>query len=55
MPVIHRRYEGLIHGFLDLAALSPRAAEAVREVCADLRVLLERRGAGVEAESASAS
>ncbi|MBN1529771.1 MAG: alpha/beta hydrolase [Thermoleophilaceae bacterium] len=40
VPVVKRCYPGLIHGFFDLAALSPAAAAAVGEVCADLRALL---------------
>jgi acetyl esterase len=40
--VVTRSYGGLIHGFFDLGALSPAAAEAAREVCADLRGLLKR-------------
>jgi acetyl esterase len=40
VPVTHVRYNGLIHGFFDLAPLSPAAAEAVRETCANLRRLL---------------
>jgi acetyl esterase len=42
VQVVRRRYGGLIHGFFDLGALSPAAAAATREVCADLRGLLER-------------
>jgi len=41
VPVIARRYDGLIHGFFDLGALSPASAEAVAEICGDLRELLE--------------
>jgi acetyl esterase len=40
VPVVKRCYPGLIHGFFDLSALSPAAAAAVREVCADFRALL---------------
>ncbi len=40
VPVSLRRYDGLIHGFFDLGALSPAAAGAVRETCEDLRRLL---------------
>jgi acetyl esterase len=40
VPVILTRYDGLIHGFFDLAALSPAAAEAVRETCTNLKRLL---------------
>jgi acetyl esterase len=39
--VVHRRFEGLIHGFFALGPVSPACAEAVRVVCADLRGLLE--------------
>ncbi len=42
VPVVKRAYAGLIHGFFDLGALSPAAAEATHELCADLRALLER-------------
>ena len=40
VPVVLRRYDGLIHGFFDLGALSPAAAAAVDETCADLRRIL---------------
>lgn len=40
VPVTRVRYEGLIHGFFDLAAISPAAAGAVRETCAELKRLL---------------
>jgi acetyl esterase len=40
VPVTLRRFDGLIHGFFDLAALSPAAAEAVRATCAELRRVL---------------
>jgi acetyl esterase len=40
VPVTSRRFDGLIHGFFDLGALSPAANAAVRETCADLRRLL---------------
>ena len=53
VPVVKRRYEGLIHGFFDLSALSPAAAAAVHEIGGDLRGLLERRPAGVETPAAS--
>ncbi len=42
VDVVGRRYDGLIHGFFDLAALSPAAEQAVRETCADLKGLLAR-------------
>ncbi len=41
VPVVRRRYDGLIHGFFDLTALSPACDGAVAEMCADLRGLLE--------------
>ncbi len=40
VPVTLVRYDGLIHGFFDLAVLSPAAADAVRETCANLKALL---------------
>ena len=40
VEVWHRSYEGLIHGFFDLPALSPAAERAVRETCGALRDLL---------------
>jgi acetyl esterase len=40
VPVVKRCYPGLIHGFFDLSALSPAAAAAVSEVCADFCALL---------------
>jgi acetyl esterase len=40
VTVRSRRFDGLIHGFFDLPALSPAAADAVRATCADLRSLL---------------
>ncbi len=42
VEVVARRFDGLIHGFFDLAALSPAAADAVRATCADLTGLLRR-------------
>jgi acetyl esterase len=39
--VEHRRFAGLVHGFFDLAALSPACAEAVATTCALLRDLLD--------------
>ena len=40
VPVVKRRYDGLIHGFFGLAPVSPAAAAADRELCADLTQLL---------------
>jgi acetyl esterase len=42
--VEHRRYEGLIHGFFDMAALSPACEKAVRESCGLLREILDDAG-----------
>jgi acetyl esterase len=41
VPVTLRRYDGLIHGFFDLSALSPAAADAARDACRELRLLLD--------------
>jgi acetyl esterase len=38
--VIHRRYEGLVHGFFAFGPFSTTADAAVKELCADLRELL---------------
>jgi acetyl esterase len=38
--VIHRRFEGLIHGFFALGPLSKAAQSAVEQVCDDLRSVL---------------
>lgn len=43
VEVWHRCYEGMIHAFFDLPALSPAAAMAVTETCAALCDLLEPR------------
>lgn len=40
VPVIVRRYDGLIHGFFGLTHLSSTADRASRELCADLKELL---------------
>lgn len=37
VPVAHRRFDGLIHGFFALAAVSPACAKAVRTTCRLLR------------------
>jgi acetyl esterase len=39
--VEQRRYDGLIHGFFDMAALSPACEQAVREACRLLREILD--------------
>ncbi len=40
VPVVARRYDGLIHGFFGLGPVSPAADAATRELCADLKRLL---------------
>jgi acetyl esterase len=40
VKVVHRRFEGLVHGFFGFAPLSAMARDAVDEVCKDLRELL---------------
>ena len=40
VKVIHRRFEGLVHGFFALGPLSQAAAGAVERVCDDLRDVL---------------
>ena len=40
VTVTHREYPGMIHGFFDMGVVSPGAAEAVEQICADLRELL---------------
>ena len=42
VPVVLRRYAGLVHGFFGLGPVSPASAAAVREGCSELRMLLER-------------
>jgi acetyl esterase len=37
VPVIHRRFDGLVHGFFALGPLSGAAQAAVEQVCDDLR------------------
>jgi acetyl esterase len=43
VPVRHRRFDGLIHGFFDLGALSPACDEAIDWTCAALREVLDHR------------
>ena len=43
VEVRHRRFDGMIHGFFDLSALSPAAAEAVHWTGEQLAELLEAR------------
>jgi acetyl esterase len=40
VPVVQRRFDGLIHGFFGLGPLSPAADRANRQLCADLKRLL---------------
>jgi acetyl esterase len=42
VPVVSRRFDGLIHGFFGLPHVSPACAEATRVLCADLKALLAR-------------
>ena len=43
VPVVRRRYDGLIHGFFGLGPVSPACAAAVTELCADLKAMLSPR------------
>jgi acetyl esterase len=45
VEVIHRRFDGLVHGFFALGPLSTAAQAAVEQVCEDLRDLLTRDAA----------
>jgi acetyl esterase len=40
VPVTVHNFEGMIHGFFDLAAISPGAARAVQQTCADFKAVL---------------
>jgi acetyl esterase len=40
VKVIHRRYDGLVHGFFAFGPFSSTADAAVKQLCADLRGLL---------------
>lgn len=40
VPVVLRRYDGLIHGFFGMGTWSPASAAAARQLCGDLRALL---------------
>lgn len=40
VPVVHRRFAGMVHGFFALGPLSAAAQAAVAQVCDDLRALL---------------
>lgn len=40
LPVTVRRFDGLIHGFFDLPAVSSAAEQAVRTICTDFAALL---------------
>ncbi len=44
VPVVARRFDGLIHGFFGLGHVSPACAEAVQVLCADLKGLLQPKG-----------
>jgi acetyl esterase len=40
VPVVLHRFDGLVHGFVDLPALSPACVAAIRTLCASFRMLL---------------
>jgi len=40
VPVVSHRFDGLIHGFFGLGAVSPAAAQANAQLCADLKEVL---------------
>jgi len=42
VPVVLRRYDAMVHGFFGFGLLSPAAAEAVEEICAELASMLRR-------------
>jgi acetyl esterase len=41
--VAHRRFAGLVHGFVAFSALSPACSEALEEICALVRAVLDHR------------
>jgi acetyl esterase len=43
VKVIHRRFEGLVHGFFGLGPLSRAAQTAIEQICDDLRSVLADR------------
>jgi acetyl esterase len=43
VEVEHRRFDGLVHGFVAFTALSPACAVALEETCALVRGMLDRR------------
>jgi acetyl esterase len=47
VPVVRRRFDGMIHGFFGFALTSPAAAQAVRDMCTELRALLTPARAAV--------
>jgi acetyl esterase len=40
VKVVHRRFDGLVHGFFGLGPFSRMADDAIRQICDDLRELL---------------
>jgi acetyl esterase/lipase len=40
VKVIHRRFDGLVHGFFGLGPFSSMSRDAIAQICADLRELL---------------
>jgi acetyl esterase len=47
VPVKVRRYDGMIHGFLSMSGVVSRGQDGIRDVGADVRELVEARGAPV--------
>jgi acetyl esterase/lipase len=41
VPVMLREFEGLLHGFCNMAALCPSCETAVQEIAADMRAMIE--------------
>src|SRR4029079_10424570 len=42
VPVTLRRFDGLLHGFCSMAALSPVCETAMRDICTDVRAMLAK-------------
>ena len=40
MPVVLKRFDGLLHGFASMATISPVCDAAVGEIVAELRALI---------------
>ena len=46
VPVVLKRFDGLLHGFCSMATISPACDAAVAEIIADLRTLMEPTAPG---------